>query len=287
MNRIHILVIFFFLFSFSNAHSAEKLIYDGTLYIKKPDLEKCGFLSTYTVYEHFVFDIKDAKKRSKEQLPNIDLIREQIQASKNNELIILDIESWPVTFYRRHKSVIDISKHNYLTTLQHFREEGPNKKFGYFGVVPTHSPKALVSNDGEPQYEEMQEDNDNLNELANEVDVIFPIGYTFSRNVEDWKKAVATQINEARRLAPQKKVIVYLWPQYADYGLIDKSLKLKWIEASFWRTQIEFSLANADGIIVWGGWNGKKMPWNRNASWWKILKEYLPNATYVKYSGNC
>lgn len=281
----HILYIFFLaVFSNSNAYE-NKLIYDGTLYIKKPNLSDCGFLSTYTVYEHFVFDIKNAKLRSRHQLPSDRLIKEQIKLAKSNDLVVLDIESWPVTFYKRHKEEIDISKFNYLSTLRKFKEFGPNKNYGYFGVVPTHSHKALLSSPGDALYEEMQYDNDNLQEIADEVDVIFPIGYTFSKNVNEWKKSILTQITEAKRLAPDKKVIVYLWPQYADYGPIDKNLKLKWIEKDFWQTQIEYSLENADGIIIWGGWNGKKMNWDKNAVWWNVLKQYLPNNP--KMNGNC
>jgi len=282
-----ILALFIALNCNSALSQQTKPIYDGTLYIKKPALDKCGFLPSYIVYEHLVFDEKDAKKRSHEQLPSINLIKEQIDLSKNTELIVLDIESWPVTFYRRHKELIDISKYNYLSTLESFKNLGPNKKYGYFGVVPTHSYKALLSEPDNSLYKEMQEDNDNLAELANNVDIIFPIGYTFSRDVQAWKKSIETQINESRRLAPNKQVIVFLWPQYADYGPISDDLKLKWIEPNFWRAQIEFSLAKADGIIIWGGWNGKKIPWDKNAAWWKVLKNYLPNTRYLKYSGNC
>ena len=41
------------------------------------------------------------------------------------------------------------------------------------------------------------------------------------------------------------------------------------LDADVWETTLRISLDEADGMVLWGGW---QVPWDENAPWWVTIK---------------
>ena len=41
------------------------------------------------------------------------------------------------------------------------------------------------------------------------------------------------------------------------------------LDADVWETTLRISLDEADGLVLWGGW---QVPWDENAPWWVTLR---------------
>ncbi len=47
----------------------------------------------------------------------------------------------------------------------------------------------------------------------------------------------------------------------------------QYIGDAAWQAQIEYCLTHADGVTIWGG---SQQAWNPTASWWTIMRKFLP-----------
>jgi len=99
------------------------------------------------------------------------------------------------------------------------------------------------------------------------ADVVFPSLYTFYDNQAAWDIYAKGMIEEARRY--NKPVYVFLWPEFHVSNILLRGTN---IPAKFWRHQLEFCSALADGIVIWGGWKEK---WNETADWWVETKLFM------------
>lgn len=244
------------------------VVYDGTLYKKKPDLSVYGIRPINILYvSRFWENWNDNPK--KDSLPDEKTVRALArEAKKQGDLVALDIEHWPL---RGNDRVVAASLEKYSTVLRWFRDEAPNLKIGYFGIIPiadySRSRKGVDSRD----YKTWQSENDRLMPLAGMVDVIFPYIYTYHRDQEAWARFAIENIKEARRYG--KPVYVFLWPQYSEQN---KLLSQQYIAPDFWRLQLDIARQYADGIVIWGGWGeGGPVEWDDKALWWGVTKEFM------------
>jgi hypothetical protein len=73
-------------------------------------------------------------------------------------------------------------------------------------------------------------------------------------------------------MANGKPVYAFLWPQY--YSTRHKELGDIYIEADFWRLQLETAYKYADGVVIWFP---LRIDWEQASQgpWWEVTKTFL------------
>jgi hypothetical protein len=118
-------------------------------------------------------------------------------------------------------------------------------------------------------YREWQAENDQLQLLADSVDVLLPSLYTFYDDQDGWVRYAISTLSEARRLSKGKPVYAFIWPQYHNSN---PTLALKLIDGAFWAKQLQVIAAHADGAVIWGGW---QTTWDDQSAWWRATLAFM------------
>lgn len=232
-------------------------VYDATLYNSKPDTIGYNIKKMPVIYEFSFFGNDKSKYIVPDSLRMSNVIDKVIQS--RSDMVVLDIERWGL---KGSKELIRNSVDGYVKVIKDIRRSGVKKLMGYYGRPPIRDYWRAVSNENSLGYLDWQKENDNIKEIADQVDVLFPSLYTFYNNRNAWKKYAIAQISEARRLGPNKPVIVFLWPQYHNSNVF---LRGKYLPREYWRLQLDTARQYADGLVIWGGW---KQNWDPTAPWW-------------------
>lgn len=265
-------------------------VFDATKYIRKPNLSILGLRPIHIAYEPSLFRTQSRRMRTADEMPSDGLLAEQLREAraKNSDYFILDIEAWSVSRSRMYplETAKNIRKHSQV--VDRCRVLSPATRLGLFGILPTSSGyERLIAQAGDALHREMVEDNDNLRPLAQEVDALFPVGYTMTTDPQEWRFSVSKQIAEARRLST-RPVLLFLWPQYADYGPTPDGLRRTWIAPEYWNFQLEVARDLADGVVLWGGWadDHRPMVWDASAPWWNVTRQLLGAITARRSAPN-
>lgn len=233
-------------------------VFDALLYIGKGDLSRYGIQSLPTLYNlwrpGFSRDAIDhtAMRTAVEALPDW------------TSLYFIDIENWPLVHVST--TVRDSSIGKFLEVARIARSTRPRARFGFYNVVPVGTYWAILMQQSK-EYPEWLQVNRALDPLAAMVDVIFPSLYTFYDEPDGWMTVARGILAEARRYG--KPVYPFLWPEFHDSN---KQLAGQTIPADFWATQLRFCQENADGVVLWGGY---QQQWDDNAAWWQTTRETL------------
>lgn len=267
-SRLFQLMLLLMLFT-QTALAAPFVVYDATLYKGKPDMQTAGLIPLPVIYEGNADPIWVKTDRSK--LPSKSSVMKEVKRlAQGHDLICLDYESWPLTSTMIN---LDDPMSKLLTILQWTREAAPNVKIGFYGVPPISDYWGAVSGRTSNKAIAWLNASAKLAPLAKQVDVIFPSLYTFYTNQEEWEVYAISQITQAKTYG--KPVYVFLWPQYHDSNFL---LGTRYIPRDYWKRQLEVALKNADGIVIWGGWdikNNRQAKWDENAEWWHETKAFL------------
>ncbi len=236
-------------------------VYDMTMYTNKPDnVEEIGFKKLNILYEASFYP----QGGDVNNVPSEAAIRDLARYSYDEKgpIVNVDLERWKVPEeVDKYKYVLDIMK-----------DERPDLQIGFFNLPPKFDYWRAINGPDDSKYKEWQKVNDRLQGFADAVDILFPNGYTFYEDVEGWKKYAKAQIDEARRLAPNKPVYLTIWPQYHD----SEPIGWQYVPADYFRAQLELAKQYADGVVIWGGWTiDRKDPWDENAPWWQEVKDFL------------
>lgn len=234
------------------------LVFDGLLYKGKPDLAAVGMTQIVQVNSPHASN------------PSPHVVEDAaVQATLSGlrdytGFLFLDYELWPL--YQTPADVVsqNIEMLNRVLDLAH--ETVPNAKLGYYSLLPCQDYWSVVKNDP-AKINAWQACNARLDRIAEHVDAIFPSVYTFYNDQNGWDKFAAAQIAAARRY--HKPVYAFLWP---EFHVSNAALRGKNIPAGFWRHELEFCKAHADGIVIWGGWQEQ---WDEQAPWWLETKAFL------------
>lgn len=251
----------------SNIHALGKKVYDATSYLHKNTLNSHIFPSIAILYE----DMLLPKGTDHIDLTFLKKYALALPASKTP--YILDIEAWDI-----RPNVIDfIANRNidkYILVISTLKKARPDLKFGYYGVLPIRD--YVTETPSKRNLEKWHHANIRAKRLAQYVDVICPDLYTFFYNNKEYWEFYATHaIKDARMYG--KPIFPFIWPEYHN---ADKKLMGKYIDASFWKFQLDFLYKNTDSIIVWGGRNLNVTPhtsqkWDDKAPWWQTTKKTL------------
>lgn len=252
------------------------LVFDATLYKNKPALAQFGLTPLKVVYEGEMWKAGQDFKGITDQA--------MIQKTASSLLMVpggriaLNIETWPLT---GPSLTVNNSLAKCLQTLTWFRTYAPKLKIGYYAFPPLGDYWRAINGLGPTSKAAWQKDNDNIQSLANSVDIFYPSLYTFYTDKNQWVQFAIAQITEARRLAKGKPVYPFIWPQYHDSNPV---IGLKFIPDDYWKLELDTIRKYADGVVIWGGYDlvalqkgqpGGPLTWDNNASWWKVTKNFL------------
>lgn len=237
-------------------------LYDDIGDHNKPNLEEFGFTLLKSVSTPRLWS-KGATDISKPDLEAVKIFAEKIPSETS--VVNLDIEHW--SLYNQPTTDLQIE---YLASIADtVREVRPRLDIGYFGILPVINYNAPTSQKIE-RLSIWKTENTRLHSLANHVDTIYPVLYTFFDDQVDWKNYAIANINEARKYG--KPVIAFLWPQYHESN---KELAHNHIDKEFWKMQLETVYEHADGVVIWKPWIDGKKDWNPDAGWWQATVEFI------------
>ncbi len=229
------------------------------LYSRKPGAEDLGLNRLYMIYAGNVW----RKGQSRDE-PIEHQVRATVREVPPGSLVCVDIEHWPV---KGPETVDSIRK--LIAVMVWIRDERPDLKLGYYGVLPTRDYWRALKGREHSDYQKWAQENKRLEELARHVDVIFPSLYTFYPDRHGWEKYARANLEQARIY--NKPVYPFLWPQYHNSG---QHLKGQYLDTDDWANELRLCYELADGIVIWGGW---KKTWNDQAPWWVATQAFLEN----------
>jgi hypothetical protein len=249
-------------------------IYDATLYTNKPSLTPHGIRTITVVYGHKTYD----QNKSSDALPpheNIEKLAKKL--ARTEKMVVLDYEHWPTQGYRHIPMLMSNNRKKYQTLLDWYKRAAPDVKFGYFGLVPVSNYVSSLSAPDSRRFQEWSEDNEAMREIAAEIDVAFVDSYTYDDSHANWLKSLDAHLTQLRKIY-SGEIYLFLWPQYFDHAPTPPPLRLRYIPADIWRSQLEAARQRVNGVVIWGGWDlpaGKPQTWVDDAPWWKATLKFL------------
>jgi hypothetical protein len=244
--------------------ASKKPIFDVTLYKNKNLINSKSFVPITMIYGGGLLA---------GNVINIEHLKALAQSLPfSDKPYILDIECWDVRTLDDTIANKNIDK--YILVIDTLKQARPDLKFGYYGVLPDRDYGAPVSgNVGSIAQWEYR--NKRLKRLAAHVDVVCPSLYTLTDSQAGWKVYATENIKRAREYS--KPVYPYIWPQYHNGNVL---LGGKNIPGEFWQKQLELVYQQADGVMIWGGFNAQKefhgaMEWNENDLWWQVTRQFI------------
>ena len=195
-------------------------------------------------------------------------------------LAIMDVESWslwPFVEGPAHAESID----RYASTASRFRRATGLPTCAY-GVAPQAGQNwALWS----LQRPDVRDRWTVASDVARDVfvptvDALCPTLYVPYRNrEEDWRRFAIATIAEARRIAPDKPVYPFVWPQFHEGGGVSG---YPFLPKAYWRVVLETMRDHADGLVLWGGYDiarKRQLPFDASADWWAVMRDVFPEVT--------
>jgi hypothetical protein len=239
--------------------AATFLVFESLAYIGKPDLTPLGVLPARGTGELW----RDGQPRS--VVDKLGVQRAMACCADFKGVFYLDVEHWRL--YGQPDEVIDQNVGKFIQLADRVRAAAPNLKFGYYGVLPEIVYWPIVSPAAHEELNAWRRSNRRTREIARHVDVIFPSLYTFYSDPPGWERYARETLKEARTYG--KPVYAFLWPEFHDSN---ERLRGQNLPRDFWRMELEFCRRNADGVVIWGGWQRR---WDENAEWWQETKLFL------------
>lgn len=243
------------------------VIFDATLYKNKPSFAGYPIRPITLLYEARLFPGKHA--------PTV-MPQEQTVRSIGKELrgasqpVIIDIERWPL---KGNPQDVKENVGKLVTILSWIKAEAPNIQVGAYGTVPLNDYWRAIRGPASKEHQAWQQDNDRLDELAAQLDALYPSLYTFYPDRQGWVTYAVAQLTEARRKANGKPVYAFLWPQYHESNA---KLRLQPVEQDYWELQLNTVSQHADGLVIWGGWGDQGAePWDEEDPWWQVTKRFM------------
>ena len=244
-------------------------VFEALLYRNKPDLAKLGVAPVNIAYGSDLW----GEAESRQEIPRQDRIDKIVREGASGGRLIIDIEHWPL---RGDRVIVTESIQKYVATLQRFRAAAPSWKIGFYGMVPQRSYWQALAPENSNRYRRWQRENDTAREIADHADILFPSLYTFYADQRGWVLYATANLREARRIAPQKPIYCFLWPQFHD----STRLAYEFIPVEYWREELQTCRRLADGIVLWGGVGENRqmnryLEWDNDAPWWRATMQFI------------
>jgi hypothetical protein len=268
----------------ASAQPGRFIVYDGLAYKGKPDLTGFGLHRIRIAYTSQIWGGSAGHDQ-----PNDQAVRNLARTVDPNVPLVLDIEHWNVQISGGH-SEENIRK--LIQIVKWIKETNPNIKVGFYGLLPISDPwlelqYAMVErNPDMPKagaivrtYQQMQASNQQMQQLAQYVDFVCPVIYTFNnlgggppQFQTNWDTATINSIKEAQQYG--KPIYAFLWPQFSDAK--DPSGDNTFLSTAMWAHELQFLRGSGiQGVILWGSTTFRKSGWNDADPWWQTTKSFL------------
>lgn len=254
----------------SSSDEQEFAVYDGMNIDNKPDaIADAGVKPIKVHYAASIFGISARNLNGNTDMPDKDRVVELAEqtAEAGYEHSLLDIEHW-ITEGDPNEVAATVERFEII--MDWVREAAPEVEWGYYGEVPIRDYWRAIEPTDSNEYQDWMQANDLLQPVTEVVDVIYPSIYTFYDDRERWEDYAKAQIDEARRLNPDKKVFVYLWPEYHmsnPHGIAGDL-----IEKDFWELQLELAHEHADGVVIYAQ---SSFNFSTSQGWWQATEEFI------------
>ena len=242
-------------------------VMDATLYTDKPEMEALGIQPIKLVepprWWHGVLNSEKSLKAATSKATG-PLINE-------TSPVLIDLEL-PLS---GNSPEIGANRQRYVDLIHWMRDAGFTAPLSFYDSVPARDYWRALKGPVAPEYRAWQAENDALRPIVPLVSALYPSLYTFYQDPQGWVKYAQANIAEARRIGGGLPVYPFIWPQYHDSN---KSLRQQYIDRTFWSLQLRTLYAHADGLVLWGGWDGgnnRRAVWDENATWWQATKQFL------------
>jgi len=225
------------------------VMYNAILFKNTPDLTNYGLRKFNMIYENSLLDNNSADKYNRNvRLINPKKFRQMAtKAQQDADVpVCLDIESWKLTDQDSKSSIP-----KYLSALSLYREYHPEAKVGLYAHTKF----------------------DELNKVS---DIFYPSFYTYNNDSVKWKEKTIKEIERLRKLDSSKPIYAFIWPQYIQNPSA-RQLGYTFVNADFWKFQLETLYKYADGIVIWSHYRGRNKEliyFNENMPWWQVTKEF-------------
>lgn len=259
MNKVCQLLLFILLSTLSSfAQKKEFKIFNALLFKETPDLTEYGFSKINMIYEDGVISTDYHRKKGDFTWRFVDskkIANQSVKSRKNSQTpTVLDVEYWGHLLYnaRTKREAEEI----FLQLIRLYRANDPNSLVSVF------------------HYGAISE------RIYNASNVVYPCYYTHGTNRNEWVAMVKNGIAAIKKRNKDLPIYVFIWPQYNPVpGKHD--LGYKFVEADFWRLQLETLYPLCDGVIIWSHHrdeNGKEIYFNEEMPWFqetlKFIKKY-------------
>jgi hypothetical protein len=263
--------------------------FDAMRFEAKPNLASVGLEQLYVVYDSELLPTPEKGN------PNEVVIRRIArEASARRQVLVINVEHWPVDIRSATDQEVGRSIARLRTIAGWVRNERPDVKFGFFGILPIRdywtpylyrtgvkrAPTDAWWAERLPAYaqsfKEWERANDRVAELADRVDYTFPDLYTFHDDRDGWQVFAMANLDAAKRYG--KPVFPFLWMDY-HYG--EERLRNIPLRAEDWRLELDLVRTNAQGLVIWGGWKfprglpAYRVPWDASLAWWDVTRRFV------------
>lgn len=186
-----------------------------------------------------------------------------------HDLVILDVENW-ATGAQTPTSQFRESVAKYVDFIRQMKRRLPAYRVGNYGKPVHRDYRASLQQWWHSRRWHWKERNDELQPLADVVDVFYPSLYTFELDDHSaWKRYAESHIAESRRLAKAgQPVIAFIWPMYHERS----KHKGKFIGYDFWLLQLQTLSEIADGVVIWSNHPG---PLDEHAPWFRATQDFV------------
>lgn len=255
-------------------------LYDAMNYPGKPDLTNEGVLPVYLIYENALTTSGTAGAND----VVLDMDKVEVMAELASQfpyvMVSTDIEDW----FGDAKVDQDIMFDRFNIMFDVFRSKSSSIQIGNYGIAP--SALCVYRFYNKDRWEEdvliqnWKSSNAKRWKSIDAADVIMPVVYIAEPNIESWIKDLDITITEIKKYNTNKKIIVYIWPQY--YNKPDSPYNSEIIDAETWMKMLEAVYEKCDGAIIWSGRtdkNGSTIHWNdaKIQAIWSNTKAFVSN----------
>lgn len=267
------------LFSIAVFLSAQKTfgLYDAMAFPGKPNLTSEGLLPVFLMYEAALTKVDPNTDRV---VLDMDKINEQAVLAANfpHVMVSTDIESWfgdssvdQYEMFSRFSSMFDV-----------FRAKNPDVVIGNYGIAPSALCVYRYYDGGQTEdavlVQKWKTNNQKRWKSIDAGDVIMPVVYIAEPNITSWVRDLNITVEEIRKYNTDKKIIVYIWPQYYDKP--DSPYNREVIDPDIWRQLLEAVYEVCDGAIIWSGTSdkdGNPVRWNSTEvqAVWNETKNFI------------
>ena len=230
-------------------------IFNALLFKDTPELTEYGFSEINLIYEDGVISTNYHKKKGEFDWRFVDYkkVLNQSNKSKLNPSVptCLDVEYWGHLLYNSKS-----------------KKDAEAVFFELISLYRANDPKSLVS---VFHYGAISE------RMYNSSNVVYPCYYTHSTNRKEWIAMVKNGIAKIKKRNKDMPIYVFIWPQYNPIPL-KHDLGYKFVEADFWRLQLETLYTLSDGVVIWSHYrdeNGNDIYFDKEIPWFKETLKFI------------